>query len=602
MPGSRTGFLAALLLCCAAFQGGAAALETPTLDFVYIDSTVDMSAGGHSALRLGEAVYHFQLCPGGLFLLMRDPWNEFRYTRNSLGNRSITIHRVPLAQADFSKVESNLLTFYVQQERRLQILRELEKERDLLHRFAAGERWISVEGLGFFDEEARDDSHGVALRRQIDTQLGSRHLRDAFARVNSRLQEVDLQPIDFPIDSPDSPVVWSGGYSEAEELLHLREALRVLLMANPLRLDALLIAETNAGPLTSSEMEAIAALREDILASITALVRTERPGRGKALLLQVARYHAISHTMEDRLLVTLDPFSDAARSRPLSELSGREPSFDLILEECAYDVAAFRAAVANLEGAERRQAYGRLEDSQGRMYELERLVCDGDPVRVEEGYLVPSRGRRMPLTLGLSDDDLSSARTTTKRNAVAYRKHVRASAGYNFLTRNCVTELARLVNGSFRSRGEAEKALGGHIEPGSGLTFIPCRFSKRAGRTYAVEETLDLPSYRLRRLAHLRAEGGYGVWLRENNTITSTIYTPWHADTTFLFFTDDVFWPRPIFGLANTVYALIHTSGGVVMSPFDRGHHLSRGLRGIVFSLPELAFFNIRKGSFQATP
>jgi hypothetical protein len=34
------------------------------------------------------------------------------------------------------------------------------------------------------------------------------------------------------------------------------------------------------------------------------------------------------------------------------------------------------------------------------------------------------------------------------------------------------------------------------------------------------------------------------------------------------------------------------------MLPLDRGELLTSGLKGAFFSLPELAFFNIRKGSF----
>ena len=157
MPGNRIGLLPALLLCCAAIRGGATDVEPPTLDFLYIASTVDMSAGGHTAVRLGQTVYHFQLCPGGLFLLARDPWNEFRYTRNSLGNRSITIHRVPLTQAAFDKVRTSFLNFYLRQERRILILQELEAERDLLRRIATDESWIAVEGLGFFEEKSCND-------------------------------------------------------------------------------------------------------------------------------------------------------------------------------------------------------------------------------------------------------------------------------------------------------------------------------------------------------------------------------------------------------------------------------------------------------------
>lgn len=601
MPDKRTGTRAAILLCCAVLRCSAAETDPPSLDFVYITSTVDLSAGGHSALRLGQTVYHFQLCPGGLFLLARDPWSEFQHTRNGLGNRSITIHRVAVTQTVFDKVRSNCLAFYLQQQRRLQTLQDAETELDFIRRLAAGECWISVEGLGFFETDGRNDPVGVELREQIQTQLGSGFLHNAMEKAGARLPDLTRHPDASPIHA-GSPAAGPGTCYKTKEALSLREALRVLLEARPLRKEALLTAEANTTPLTDEEQAAVAALHKDIEASIFALLRSERPERGRALLLEVARYHATSHSLATRRLATLDPFPDTAQIKPLRELSGREPHFDLLLRECRFDVAAFRAAVTGMQEAERSRAYGRLEEAQGRLYELEQLVSNGDPVRVEPGHLVPGRRQRVPLTPRWTATNLSTAVQTAKQNAKICRQTVQASAAYNVLTQNCATELMRLVNESFCSRREAEEALGGYIEPGDNLSFIPCRLSRLAGETFAVSETLDLPSCRLRRVADLQAETGRWIRLRENNTLTSTVYTPWHADTIFLFFTDDVFWPRPILGAANLVYAHAHAAGGIVMLPFDRGRHLRRSLRGILFSLPELAFSNIRKGSFQAVP
>ena len=38
---------------------------------------------------------------------------------------------------------------------------------------------------------------------------------------------------------------------------------------------------------------------------------------------------------------------------------------------------------------------------------------------------------------------------------------------------------------------------------------------------------------------------------------------------------------------------------GLLWLPFDSGHLLDTALRGALFSLPELAFQNIRKGTFE---
>lgn len=48
-----------------------------TLDYIYIDSSVDEAAGGHAAVRFGDSVFHFQYYSDGLFLLEKDQWTDF---------------------------------------------------------------------------------------------------------------------------------------------------------------------------------------------------------------------------------------------------------------------------------------------------------------------------------------------------------------------------------------------------------------------------------------------------------------------------------------------------------------------------------------------
>jgi hypothetical protein len=89
---------------------------------------------------------------------------------------------------------------------------------------------------------------------------------------------------------------------------------------------------------------------------------------------------------------------------------------------------------------------------------------------------------------------------------------------------------------------------------------------------------------------------------RESNTITSTLYTRNPADSVFLFFTDDVVVARPLLGIANVVVGLVASAAGLVTSPLDRGRLLRAGLKGVLFSVPELGCFNIRKGSLALAP
>ena len=133
----------------------------------------------------------------------------------------------------------------------------------------------------------------------------------------------------------------------------------------------------------------------------------------------------------------------------------------------------------------------------------------------------------------------------------------------------------------------------------TGLRFIPAVSADAVASTYAVSERIAIPSYRQARLARLyRDEPSLRVFLRESNTLTSTLYNRNPEDSYFLFFTDDTIVARPLFGMLNVATGLGATLAGVATLPFDRGKTLWAGLKGVVFSLPELVFFNIRKGSF----
>ena len=135
------------------------------------------------------------------------------------------------------------------------------------------------------------------------------------------------------------------------------------------------------------------------------------------------------------------------------------------------------------------------------------------------------------------------------------------------------------------------------------LNFIPAAAAVSVRESYAVSETIELPSYRLAALARMyRRENPVRVYLRESNTVTSTLYQRNPDDSAFLFFTDDATVTRPILGAVNLVTGLGVSAVGLFMVGVDGGDTLRAGLRGMLFSLPELIFFNIRKGSIPYAP
>ena len=133
----------------------------------------------------------------------------------------------------------------------------------------------------------------------------------------------------------------------------------------------------------------------------------------------------------------------------------------------------------------------------------------------------------------------------------------------------------------------------------SRLRFIPFVAADAVETEYPVAATREVPSYREAALAAMyERENGLAVFLRECNVLTSTIYRGHADDSPFLFFTDDTVLTRPLFGVANLVTGLGASLAGLFLLPSGDADLLLQGLRGALFSVPELAFVNLRKGSF----
>jgi hypothetical protein len=190
---------------------------------------------------------------------------------------------------------------------------------------------------------------------------------------------------------------------------------------------------------------------------------------------------------------------------------------------------------------------------------------------------------------------------TVRRREEVYAAAFKRRWGYNLVTRNCVSEIFSEIDAAFE-RGAEESAtrLGGRLEMDGSLNFIPAVSAAAVAGAYPVTERLELPSYRRRRIERMyEQENPLTVFLRESNTLTSAIYRRNTDDSIFVFFTDDAVVARPLFGAVNLVVGLAASAVGLATLPLDGGATLRAGLKGALFSLPELFFQNIRKGSFE---
>lgn len=577
-------FLPCSLLATDLFDPG----EEGSLDLLYINANAGEAAGGHTALRLGDAVFHYQFFPDETFLLVRDSWGSFRFLYNDLHNRSISIATLPLVESTQVKTRHHFTELLARQQQFFDELEQAQIQKKYFVRLLEGNFDFAVNGLGFFNSSPSANVNSQ-LRRQIAANLGGDFLSSSVADAEHSVQEI-ISMINSGVDVP---------YQQLLEALSLRAALRVLDEDSQLDKQALIPAMGWEKSLSTEEADALQQFGHYLQASIIGLLQSSRPDRGESLLLQTARYLAVQHSLETLRLVTLNPFFETVRTVELKGADLEEGKLDHL--QNGLQRQANRRRELFLQIKEHPEiSCSLLEMSRARAWELSRVSDSHHQVRILVRPVLPAKPALVSLkNLRPDKDTLQAAlRQLDVTIAALYNKRD-AEYGYNLILRNCATELIRSLNSSFPDRKTGEITLGGWMEADDALVFIPFLFYNEATSAFAVSKEQLLPARRLRNLEKLYAEeNDLRVWLRESNTFSSTLYEPRTKDTPFLFFTDDSFFLRPVLGLFNVGYATLHGIASVFTLPFDGGEGLNQAGRGIFYSLPELTFGNIRKGSY----
>jgi hypothetical protein len=614
---------------------GAEAPPDACFEFVYADANIGASSGGHTALKIEGTIYHYQMYADGIFRLVREDWALFRRLYNDLENRSLKLLPVSLEAPDCRRLRDEFALRYLVQLRHLGILGALRAERQLLadlqNPSANTDRslHLTVPAYGLFAADGRDgarssrtaeDPAGIALRAHVVARFGPEWVARRRQAVQNDLAETlrqlaiaretrpPAQPeqnLSFePTRLPVVPELLSQVYREGLQEL---AALRVLTEARPLdpaaTFDPAELSD-DPTPLTNSERSALDRWAADLGREVLDLLAAPGPDTGEALLIAQARYRAVAASLRAGRLITLDPFP-AGRVRILAPtIRAQHVVLTHLARQARQNYVQIRRQVFVLRGPLTERRYNRLESAAGRYYEIRRGLDDPKrSIRAAPDPLIPGPGRPAPFD-GLTRESLpaawrdrperlSGALSFAAARESAYLETLRRNYDYDLIQKNCVTELLRAMR--------AGGALPADFEPGQDLTLIPYRaFDRLQSLTPGPRKRVrTLPSTRKRRLAAILKHEGPRAQARESSVYNSTIYRPRAAiDTAFVLFTDDVFWCRPLFGLINLVYATAYGGVGLVLAPLDDAQRLKAGYRGAVFSVPELFFFNIRKGSY----
>jgi len=572
-------------------------------------------------MRFDDDVFHFQFLHGRL-ILSRDRWGEFQLAYRGYQNRNIHSTLIDVSPETFARLHRAFVGRYVTQQQQLERLADAEADLALLTALRQQPPApVELPGFGFFAVEHSAVRRGPAqaplrsLREDVVERHGAGLLTQRRADAAAALRELPVQALsssaqDFaPGALPSPQYAFSVRYGD---LAAAQLALAVLDGEATLSDGALSLAPFSPPEfaLSGADRDGLVLAAAGLRQRLVELAASPRPDWGQAMLLGMARLSALRAALDQGRWVFINTLGDDAASvtvgpqtrqvLPLLEADARQ--------RWQAELARWRTQQTWREGY-----YANLEDAAVSWQELRRVAATGERRwRLRDSEALP-RGMGplddppLPVAVQRDGPQLAAAMIRADRHA---RELAERTLSYSLLRRNCVSELFATVDLAMTEaarehgddgldssrleslRREYARRLGLRFEPSP----IPFASSDQVRRYWRVRRVDELQS--LRRIYVAQQRGGER-WaaLREATTLSSSVYRRSDRDSYFVFFTDGRSATRPLLGLANLTAALGMSVVGAVQAPFDRGHNLKAGLKGALFSLPELGFQNIRKGT-----
>jgi len=612
-----------------------------SFNYLYIEASEGNSSGGHTAIQFGDDIYHYQHVDSGLIRLFRQEKNAFHFLYRYLQNRPMHLSRIEVSEDTYNLLKDQFKWQFLTQERQFKLLDDLHKERffirHLLQKSTAGYGIVDsdaasvlrLNGVGLFYPEpghqpqytdspfTKQQSLSVQnLRQKVEQRYGLDFLQRRRATVESQIKA--LTPSHWPAIKSDldgekfpSPIYsFTEKYSDSLTALF---AIKALIDALPLQADALLRTNLPDFKISEAERRVLQGLRDDLETSLVKAIDSNRPDWGYAVLVNMARYIAIDASLQSGYWVFINDFAeDSERLRPDQYLDHND-QIRILTDDTKAALNQIRLLAASRQQLSESE-YSQIEMAANRYIELLNSEQRHD-FRFNGEKALPSKSIGFPESPvpNLTPEQLTTALSALDTIGNSLLETLRQNYRYDLFSRNCVTELFRTINQAmlppYRSGAEladlealtikeSEKRLGGYIE--IPYNFIPFVAYQSVLDRYHVTKSRDLDSYRGLELAKLEArQNSLITALTESNIISSRLYRYNPDDALFVFFTDDNVLLRPVFGLVNTGAGIGQSVYGAFSWPLDLGENLKAGATGILMSLPELFFFNMRKGSYK---
>lgn len=626
----------AVAICLCSTLASAASFE-----YLYVEANEGNSSGGHSALQLGDEIFHYQHHDSGFIRLLKENRQDFHFQYRFLQNRRIHLSQVEVSEDTLRRLRDHFKLQFLAQDQQFKQLHQLQKDRALLRWllnrqdtvvgtdfasilrlnavglfYAEGELDLQQKGeyIGMVNVKPSQSSFLLGmLRRKIEQYYGQNYLSRRSEQITKQIKL--LTPSDWPLEQsmlaidqfPSAIESFAERYTD-----HLSGlvAIKVLMEERMLRPDAFLL---TLEAVTPEEKEALERLRDQLMLSLVKSIHSRRPDWGYAVLVNIARLAAIDMTLQLDQWVFVDDFGMDSEWISADELAQYAEPMQIQIDDALSNWTQMREVLLN-PGDLTEATYSKLEMSANRYFEL--LKGAWQPaIRIVGEKALPTKSIVVPdwVVPELTQQQLTLALSALNSYEAKFRQELAGYYRYDLITRNCVTELFRTIDRALLPLSQADvdpskqakysmeesiKRLGGHIS--AAYNFIPFVSFQAVQAQYRVMTNDILDSYRDQQLKKLFVQSDrLTVSLRESNTLSSTLYSYHPEDAFFIFFTDGNAVLRPIAGLFNTTAGIGQSVLGLLTWPLDDGKNFKSGATGILMSVPELLFFNIRKGSYK---
>lgn len=593
-----------------------------TFQYLYIEANEGSSSGGHVAVQFGDDVFHYQF-KDGLIRLFKQDAEGFRFDYRVLQNRTLHVADVDVSAATFNLLQDHFKLLFWQQDRQFKQLQAAEKDGYLLEWLRShtalpssrqipgssplpeGEGILKLPGAGLFfndsdfapvgqltepHDDCQTDASAKTLLTTLHTQLALQHGSGFLQR-----RKVELTTAIQHLSTVTNGTMDYRLSERYTDLLTGLLALRVIEEIRPLTSDACHTLTGPAGHLDPQKTERLNNLQQQLMQSAQNLAVSKRPDWGYALLVTMSRLITLQQTLQSGQWVFVDDFSADSTVIAAEDMMRFADELSVQRKKAETDWQQQWQSLGNTELDE--QHYSQLEVSANRYHEW--LVSNNrQTLRYHGEQALPVKAINLP-TIALpefSSQQLQQALHQQVLDTQQLTQQLQQNFAYHLLTRNCVTEIFHTINQALGA--ETQQRLGGVID--EHLNIVPFTAFAMVKASYPIKHITVLPSHRQQQLAkQYEQEFPPLVYARESNIVSASLYEYNPDDAWFVFFTDDALLLRPVFGAINSVAGIGQSLLGLVKSPFDEGQLLATGMRGLLMSLPELAFINMRKGSYK---